>query len=94
MKRPLPPQSIVKLVRLWPHARKHGYEVGQTWRVGYYSRQDGLDVIWLVDAGGEYCQTAVHDWIEKHFEVIYLSDEKSVFGIRRPKLGSIGSMAS
>ena len=37
----------MKLIRLWPHARKDGYEVGQTWRIGYYSRQDGLDTVWL-----------------------------------------------
>jgi y4mF family transcriptional regulator len=41
------PGSKVRLVKLWPHARKHGYEIGQTWTVGYYSRQDGLDTIWL-----------------------------------------------
>jgi len=86
MKRPLPPKSVVKLIRLWPHARRQGYEVGQTWRIGYYSRSDGLDVIWLVDAAGEYSQTGDHDWIEKYFEVIHLSDETSVFGSNRPQL--------
>jgi len=89
MKRPLPPKSVVKLVRLWPHARKRGYELGQTWRIGYYSPQDGLDVVWLVDAAGEYCQTGDRDWIEKHFAVIHLSDETSVFGTKRPRLRSL-----
>jgi hypothetical protein len=89
MKRPLPPNSVVKLVRLWPHARKRGYELGQTWRIGYYSRQDGLDVVWLVDADGKYCHTGDHDWIEKHFDVLHLSDEGSAFGARRPRLGSL-----
>lgn len=86
MKRPLPPKSIVSLVKLWPHARKNGYEIGQTWRVGYYTPNDGLDVIWLVNSEGEYCETADHDWIEKHFQVIFLSSEKSFYGTRKPKL--------
>ena len=89
MKRPLPPNSVVKLVRLWPHARKRGYELGQTWRVGYYSRQDGLDVVWLVDATGDYRQTADHDWIERHFQVVRISAEKSTFGHNRSRLPAL-----
>ena len=91
MKRPLPPKSVVRLVRLWPHARKRGYEVGQTWRIGYYSPQDGLDVIWLVDAAGRYGATADHGWITKHFEVVHLSDETSMFGAKRPRLRALRS---
>ena len=89
MKRPLPPKSIVKLIRLWPRARKRGYERGQTWRIGYYSRQDGLDVIWLVNASGVYGQTANHDWIAKHFEVVFHSSERSFYGGNRPQLGPL-----
>lgn len=91
MKRPLPPESIVRLTKLWPHARKNGYEIGQTWRIGYYSRKDGLDVIWLVDTNGDYSQTADHDWIETHFEVTFLSEVTSIFGVRRLHLGPLPS---
>lgn len=89
MTRPLPPKSVIRLIRLWPHARKHGYETGLTWRIGYYSRQDGLDVVRLVDANGEYTQTGDHDWIEKHFEVMSRSKETSMYGTRRPQLGAL-----
>jgi hypothetical protein len=80
MNRPIPPKSVVKLVKLWPHARRHGYEVGQSWRVGYYIHNDGLDVIWLVDEDGNYCETVDHDWLEKHFEIVILSTEESLYG--------------
>lgn len=86
MKLPLPPKSIIRLVKLWPHARKRGFEIGQTWRIGYYSPQDGLDVVWLVDSHGDDGQTGDHAWIEKHFEVVYRSDETSMYGAHRRKL--------
>jgi hypothetical protein len=89
MKRPLPPKSIVKLIKLWPHARKRGYEIGQSWRIGYYTPKDGLDVVWLVDANGDYSETADHDWLEKYFEVSFMSNERSFFGLKRTPLGPL-----
>ena len=34
--------------------RRHGESrIGRRFRIGYYSRQDGLDCIWLVNEKGE-----------------------------------------
>ena len=76
---PVPPNSIIRLKKLWPHARKNGYEIGQKWKVTYYSKQDGLDCIWMKDAQGNF-ETGTHAWINKYFEVIRVSSESSYFG--------------
>ncbi len=88
MKKPIPPRSVVALKKLWPHARKKGHEIGQKRRIGYYSRQDGLDCIWLVDDKGDYGWTADHKWLYEHFEVLKFSDETDLFGVNRPRIGA------
>ena len=77
---PVPPTSVLRLVRLWPHARKHGKEVGQTWRVGYYSRRDGVETIWLVNARGEYVWTIDEPFFREQFEVVEAARERSIYG--------------
>ena len=62
MKKPIPPLSVVVLKKLWPHARKQGHEVGEKRRIGYYSRQDGLDCVWLVNPQGEGRSEGVKLW--------------------------------
>jgi len=53
--------------------------------VGYYSRKDGLDCIWLVNEKGEYEQTTNLKLLLKYFDVEHWSREKSFFGRgRRP----------
>ena len=89
MKRPLPPRTVLRLLRLWPHARKQGCEIGQIWRVGYYSRQDGDDTVWLVDQNGKYSWTANHDFISRHFEIVEISNEKSLYGAARETIGPL-----
>ena len=89
---PLPPRSVLRLKKLWPHATRRGHEIGEIRRVGYYSRHDGLDCIWLVDKDGKYNWTADHKWVMDKFEVVKLSDETSMFGRGRPKLGPIETM--
>ncbi len=74
---------------LWPHARKQGKETGQLYRVGYYSRYDGLDCVWLADRKGKYNWTADHAWIAKHFVVVHESSERSLYGRNRPHLGPL-----
>ena len=83
---PLPPRTILRLSKLWPHARKHGRERGQVYRVGYYCRCCGRDTIWLVDRNGAYNWTADHEFIERFFEVVELSRERSLFGKGKPKI--------
>jgi hypothetical protein len=88
--KPLPPRSVLRLKKLWPHARKQGHEIGEIRRVGYYSPQDGLDCVWLVDNCGNYNWTADHDWVFEKFEIVELSDETDLFGRTRRRLGQIG----
>lgn len=80
---PIPPLSVVKLIKLWPHSRSKGHEIGQQWRIGYYSQQDGLDCIWLVDDGGNYNWTCDHEWLYEHFEIVKHSNETDFWGENR-----------
>ena len=86
---PIPPRSVVRIRKLWPHARKQGHEKGDIWRVGYYCPQDGLDCVWLVHHKGEYNWTTDHEWLYEHFEAIAYSDETDFYGDDRPFLGPI-----
>jgi hypothetical protein len=54
-------------------------------RLGYYRRQDGLDVIWLVDERGIYEQTTDRDFLIKYFEPIEISDETDLYGAGKPQ---------
>lgn len=83
---PIPPKSELELVKLWPHAREYGHKVGEHWRVGYYSRQDGLEVIWLVNDAGEYVWTIDRAFLAKKFRITRLSEETDYFGEERARL--------
>jgi len=61
-------------------------DVGRKFRVGYYSPQDGLDCIWLVNEAAEYEQTADRQWLCDYFVLEWLSKETDYFGWTRPKL--------
>jgi len=86
MKTKYKPLTVLRIIKLWPHARKKGHEVGQIYRIGYYSKQDGLELIWLVDDNGEYNWTADNEFIDKYFEIIEPSKERSIYGNNRPKI--------
>ena len=90
LKRPIPPLTTLRLRKLWPHARKKGREIGQVYRVGYYCKHCGRDVIWLVDSNGRYNWTVDHDFVTKFFDVVELSKERSLYGKDRSKLEPIG----
>jgi hypothetical protein len=68
------------VVRFALDARKKVYEIGEMLRIGYYSQQDGLSCIWLVDCFGKYCMTADHEWLTRHFEIVFISDESAFYG--------------
>ena len=81
------PKSIVKLTKLWPYARKkHGHEIGNVWTVGYYCRDCGLEAIWLVNSTGKYGWTINHDFLMRHFEIIYDSNNQDFYGKYVPKI--------
>ena len=81
------PKSLIRVAKLWPYARKKGHQIGEYWRVGYYSESDGADLIWLVDDEGNYRWTIDEGFLKKHFEIVELSAEKSYYGKDREKLG-------
>lgn len=91
MKKILSPLTILRLKRLWPHARRQGREIGQVCRIGYYCKGCGTDTIWLVDEDGNYDWTVDALFIEKFFEVVEFSKERSIYGQGRPKLGPLSS---
>jgi hypothetical protein len=73
---PIPPLSIVQ-VKASP-SRSWQKNVGRRFRVGYYSRMDGLDRIWLVNDEGKYEQTANHEFPRKYFEIESISKDRSL----------------
>jgi hypothetical protein len=77
------PQSVVKLLAAW------GDDQGRVFRIGYYSRQDGLNCVWLVNEAGTYGRTTDQRSIENDFEVLKLAAETDLFGINREALGPI-----
>ncbi len=88
---PIRPLTVLRLRKLWPHARKQGHEVGQIYRVGYYCKHCGVGVIWLVDSDGNYNWTVDQEFIDKHFEVVQPSLERSLYGNNREKIKKIKS---
>jgi hypothetical protein len=86
---PIPPLSVVRLVhsdRETPAWRK---EKGRVYRVGYYSRQDGLDCIWLVNDEGKYEQATDHEFLYRYFDVIQFAEHTNWYGRRRPRIPPI-----
>jgi len=89
---PIPPGTVVRVKD--SHAKKWKGNGNRRFRVGYYSRKDGLDCIWLVNDDGEYQETVDHEFFYKFFEIELLSKERSLYGKNRPRLGPISSSAS
>src|SRR6516165_8570173 len=71
----IPPRSRVRLVKADRQSPTWRKDVGRRFRVGYYSRKDGLDCIWLVNEDGEYEQTTDRESLLKYFEIERLSHE-------------------
>jgi hypothetical protein len=86
---PIPPNSVVRLATFGKRCPNWEGEIGRVFRVGYYSRKDGLDCIWLVNDAGDYEQTTDHDFLFKYFDVIAISDETDIHGKKRPQIGPI-----
>ena len=84
----IPPKSVIRLVKTesdWNESLK----IGDTFRIGYYNKQDGPHCVWLVDATGNYDQTWDQNSLLDHFEIVSLSDETDTYGTHRPVLGPL-----
>ena len=86
----IPPLSVVKVTSLGPDWAD---QLGRVFRIGYYSRNDGLDCVWLVNDSGDYEQTTDQQMIRDHFTVLSLSDEADMFGDGREVIGSLDHRA-
>jgi len=81
---PIPPRSeiIVREENPGPYE----YLRGKRLRVGYYSRRDGLNVIWIVNPNAEYGETTDHSHLRQFFKVVFDSGETDLYGDDRPVL--------
>jgi hypothetical protein len=87
MPEPIPPLSVVRAAHGKNRfLRKEG---GRVFRVGYYSRKDGLDCIWLVNDEGLYEQTVDHEFLYRYFDIIYFAEHTNWYGRRQPKIQPI-----
>jgi hypothetical protein len=79
---PIPPCSVVSVRsdagKPWTN------KAGRIYRIGYYSKIDGLDCIWLVDETGKYDQTVDHECLDKFFGIQSIAEERSLYGQGRP----------
>lgn len=76
----IPPCSIIELVKANDTTPLWKNRIGKRYRIGFYSPQDGLDTIWLVDDSGDYFGTIDHDYLLKYFKIIRLSKIKDYLG--------------
>ena len=90
----IPPRSRVRLVDADKLTHAWRKEVGRRFRIGYYSRQDGLDCIWLVNDNGEYEQTTDREFLLKYFEIERLSDETNFYGTGKRRLAKLKKITS
>jgi hypothetical protein len=89
---PIPPGTVVRVKD--SSAKKAKWNGNKRFRVGYYSRKDGLNCIGLVNDDGEYEETVDHDFLYKFFDIELLSKERSLYGKNRPRLARISGSAS
>jgi hypothetical protein len=81
----IPPRSLIRLIQADPDWDTD-LKIGDEFRIGYYSRQDGPNCVWLVDREGNYFHTWDQESLLDTFEIASLSDETDLYGLQRPLL--------
>lgn len=81
----IPPGSVFRLVKSDAKTPDWKADIGRIFRIGYYSKQDGLGVIWLVNERGKYEQTTDRTFLLRYFEPIELSNESDFYGVGKPQ---------
>ena len=76
---PVCPNTRIRLIRADESTPMWKDCIDKEFTVGYYSKQDGLDVIWLVDRDGEY-ETIDHEALSEYFEILEESNDPDYFG--------------
>jgi hypothetical protein len=82
----IPPKTLVRLSRCDEATPGWRKQIGREFRVGYYSPQDGLDCIGLVNDSGDYEQTTDRRRLLMYFDVLRLSHESDLHGEKRTPL--------
>jgi hypothetical protein len=83
-RRPISPRSVIAVREDNPGP--HRSLLGLILRVGYYSKQDGTNVVWLVSPDGEYRQTTSQAYINRHFRIVHEDQHPDLYGDERPIL--------
>lgn len=76
----VPPRSVVELIKTDEKTPLWKNKIGTQYRIGYYSEQDGLETLWLVDDQGNYCETIDRASVSEYFKIIRLSRVRDYFG--------------
>jgi len=76
----IPPRSKFKLIRSDNNTPMWTNDAGRIFHIGYYSKQDGTDCIWLVNEKGEYEQTTDREALLRYFEPVTISNETDIYG--------------
>jgi hypothetical protein len=71
---PIPPCSVVSVRR--GAGKPWASEAGRIFSIGYYSKTDGLNCIWLVDGTGRYDQTVDDECLANFFEIQSIAEER------------------
>jgi hypothetical protein len=79
----IPPFSVVRLLRFDDKTSDWKDQIRREFRIGYYSEQDGLDCVWLVNDKGEYEQTVDQKLLYDYFEIVSRSEECDLYGKNR-----------
>ena len=85
----IPPRSVVILRAADHQTPEWKNDVGRQFRIGYYSRKDGLNCVWLVNDAGEYEQTTDRIALLRYFSIEKLSKEKDYYGENRPPIPAL-----
>jgi hypothetical protein len=88
----IPPKTILKLVHADSTTPLWKNQIGRRYRVGYYSKQDGKNTIWLVDEAGNYCETTDRKTLMSYFEIVRLAKKTDLFGENARPLGPIKNL--
>src|SRR5690349_19861726 len=82
----IPPRSRVRLARADRNTPVYRKKLGRQICVGYYSRQDGMDCIWLVNEDRKYEHTTDREDLLRYFEIERLTTERDYYGKHKQKL--------
>jgi hypothetical protein len=80
----LPPLTLLQLIRAarLQNLRLIPDQVGQFFQIGYYTPNDGLELVWIVDEVGTYLGTIPRALLRKYFRICKISGETNYSGVK------------